>query len=236
MEIKDFVRPGTYIVIELDDEVEYFLDSVAVGEVEKGSEIIPLVRLYDHAVCLVKKDTIVAILQSRGVTDYIETARFFVGCIAQEAILSTEDFSIVINQLRDFGFAEEKIYEPVSGWTAPEPYERESGPNLQTKLIVFSGIRPRSEIVRLKHECERIERETAVEGKRRFNLNPGFVDSGGMYLASHKPSPLRVSYGDVWLEKQMQVQNNALVSMVNVFTEYSHPARLDALNSLYKTI
>ena len=71
MDIKDFLKPGKDIVVEIED-VEYLLDDESVSCIEQNKKNIPLVELYDHQSYLFDIEVILRVLREGGVVDYLD--------------------------------------------------------------------------------------------------------------------------------------------------------------------
>lgn len=71
MDIKKLMKAGKDIVVEMDDEVEYVIDGVAVEAIERGDRKINLMRLYDGEIRAIDIERIENILLKEGVTDYL---------------------------------------------------------------------------------------------------------------------------------------------------------------------
>ena len=65
-------------------------------------------------------------------------------------------------------------------------YEAEMGAALKRRLISFEPLRPPDELAAAKLACNRIEEELGAEGRRRVNLDVGYLDHNKIVLASVK--------------------------------------------------
>ena len=84
-------------------------------------------------------------------------------------------------------------------------YEEETGKDLKKQIIVFKKLIDRDELAEIKHYTNTIEDEFSKEGKRKINLDPGYMTEHNVILASAKELPHKVSigkgmFGDVVLE------------------------------------
>lgn len=75
-------------------------------------------------------------------------------------------------------------------------YEEEFGSPLMRFFLVFSKTLSPEKIVLYKLESNAIESENAVNGKRRWNIDPGFIDLDKIVLATTKPATYRIYLGD----------------------------------------
>ena len=65
-------------------------------------------------------------------------------------------------------------------------YTEEMGEGLFRRLISFSPLIPRETLVRIKRETNEIEEQFALEGKRRVNIDPGYICAEHLILATTK--------------------------------------------------
>jgi hypothetical protein len=65
-------------------------------------------------------------------------------------------------------------------------YEREMGRGLRRIFYSFAGLIDPADIVSVKIECNSIEGGFAREGRRRVNIDPGYMDFYKLVLASAK--------------------------------------------------
>jgi hypothetical protein len=65
-------------------------------------------------------------------------------------------------------------------------YTAEMGEGLFRRLITFSPLIPRETLVRIKQETNEIEAQFAMEGKRRVNIDPGYICAEHLILATTK--------------------------------------------------
>jgi len=81
-------------------------------------------------------------------------------------------------------------------------YESEFGKPLYKYFLVFSGLWPAEELIRLKHLSNKLESMDQAGAKRWFNMDPGYVTLAKMVLATTKDFAHRIYlgrniYGDV---------------------------------------
>ena len=73
-EINKYIKDGFDTVIELDDEVEYLLDSQAVESLRNKEKTVILIRLVDRESILKKSSEIIKSLKETGVIDFLKSA------------------------------------------------------------------------------------------------------------------------------------------------------------------
>ena len=83
-------------------------------------------------------------------------------------------------------------------------YADEFGDNLLRQFITFLELMKPSELPEVKLHTNRLERQFASQGKRRINLDPGYIDHSKLALATTKNHQHRIYlsqgiYGEVTL-------------------------------------
>ncbi len=74
-------------------------------------------------------------------------------------------------------------------------YKDEFGSPLMRFFLVFAKTLSQEEIAFYKLESNMIEAENAIAGKRRWNIDPGFIDLDKIALATTKPATYRIYLG-----------------------------------------
>ncbi len=160
---------------------------------------------------------------------------FFVGIIARQQSIKPE-LDLELRRRLEHGFGPMADYwgPTTAKWIAPESYRLEMGERLETGIAVFAHEVVIDDFIAIKQQTMEIERYFSSNGRRKFNLNPGFVCETGMYLISHKPSKLRwrIPASPYWVEQQFKVFQGDLVPLPNAFDEYSTPKRCERLQQL----
>ena len=75
-------------------------------------------------------------------------------------------------------------------------YDGEMGGTVFRRLISFAACRDPQELAAIKTQTNRIEQETAEQGSRHINLDPGFVSCGRLSLATTKNAGHRIPLSD----------------------------------------
>jgi len=108
----------------------------------------------------------------------------------------------------------EKLWGPVShrseifDFDFTDYYEREIGPHLKRQFVAFdTPIRPDA-LRESKIMSNELEARLSVGGRRRANVDPGYLDSSKLVVASTKDATYRVYLGEgiyaqpmLWYEK-----------------------------------
>jgi hypothetical protein len=74
-------------------------------------------------------------------------------------------------------------------------YGREFGANLQRVIVAFEQLVDPGDLPAIKHRTNELEQATSHDGKRRVNIDPGYVSLGKMVLATTKDHAHRLYLG-----------------------------------------
>jgi len=84
---------------------------------------------------------------------------------------------------------------PVFAFQLTDYYEEEMGPNLKRAFFSFLHLIDPGELASIKLTTNRLEQERTEGGRRRVNLDPGYMDFYKIVLASGKPSGQKIYLG-----------------------------------------
>jgi hypothetical protein len=113
------------------------------------------------------------------------------------------DFSRIREALENlFGPVED--HSPVFEFTFTRYYEDEMGSGLKKIFFSFNDLMKPEDLAGMKIRTHTVEAEWSEQGKRRVNLDPGYITGGKLVLASTKDFSHRIYldhgiYGDVQL-------------------------------------
>lgn len=116
----------------------------------------------------------------------------------------------------------------------PVQYRRESGEALTSQLFTFHGLHRLSSLSKLKRFTMKLEEESKNDGLRGFNLNPGFLDSHFLLMASHKDAPRRAELAQsLWIEPQLRWSRGELQAFPWTFEEFEARERRAYIEDAY---
>jgi len=121
-----------------------------------------------------------------------------------------------------------------------EYYRPEMGEGLQRTWYGFRDLCPAERLVEARLKTGEIEDRFAVEGRRRVNLDPGYLDLGKLVLASLKEAPDKIHMGDgVWAHVCLQFRDGKFTAPDHSFPDFKD-GRFDELmleaRELYKSL
>ena len=74
-------------------------------------------------------------------------------------------------------------------------YSEELGPSIKRKFLFFSKLADPGEIAEIKISTNKMESDLSVEGKRKVNIDPGYITPAKLVLVSTKDYGHRVYLG-----------------------------------------
>lgn len=74
-------------------------------------------------------------------------------------------------------------------------YEKEMGKRLKKRFMVFKEPMERDKLLEVKLYAMKIEEKLSVDGKRRINLDPGYITKHSLVLATRKERSHRIYLG-----------------------------------------
>lgn len=100
-------------------------------------------------------------------------------------------------------------------------YSEEMGGNLFRRFISFEKLRNPSDFISIKCFCVNIEKKTAVNGKRKINIDPGYINEAKLVLTTTKDFSHRIYLGKgIYAEVTLQYRNNRFVESAATFPDY----------------
>ncbi len=123
-----------------------------------------------------------------GKTTYPQPVKLFVGMLSEEIPLFEE-----LKERLATAFGDTDMESPVWTWSHTDYYTREMGKDLERKFIFFERLIKPGEISGVKLGTIELERQYRNDkGGRRINLDPGYLDSARIVLASSKDFSHRI--------------------------------------------
>ncbi|MGH7817137.1 MAG: DUF4416 family protein [Candidatus Binatia bacterium] len=157
-------------------------------------------------------------------------AKYFVALLLSDADLLTA----VENDLAALLGAVDGRTDLMS-WTASKFYEKEMGPGLQRCFLSFTALRSPAELAAVKLRTQEMEDRyrDKVSGGRRVNLDPGYLDSFKVVLASTKNASQRIYLdGGIYAEATLMYYDGGFHGLAYTYTDYLSPETLAFLKRL----
>ncbi len=132
-----------------------------------------------------------------------EPVKLFAGILYSDKTLLKNALNVLAKKFGEIDFE-----SPEFEFTNSDYYKDEMGQPIFRKFFSFSRLINPNELAQIKLETNQIEKELAVAGKRKVNLDPGYMDYNKVVLASAKFNAQKIYldhgiYADptLWYEK-----------------------------------
>jgi hypothetical protein len=143
--------------------------------------------------------------------------KLFVGMLSQEPSL----FSDLAEKLSDI-YGKIDFEGPAWPWDHSEYYREEMGPGLMRQFIFFEKLISPGEIAEIKIKTDELEKLYLNEHSgRRINLDPGYLDSAKLVLATTKNFSHRIYLNSgIYGEVTLIYSNGDFQSLPYTFPDY----------------
>jgi len=112
-------------------------------------------------------------------------------------------------------------------------YEKEMGAGLKRRFISFSKLVPIQDLYRIKLYTNRLESRFSDSGRRRVNIDPGYMDLAKLVLASTKDYSHRVYLRKgIFAEITLNYRNNSFTPNDWTYPDYRSQDYIDIFNRI----
>ncbi len=112
-------------------------------------------------------------------------------------------------------------------------YEREFGSGLKRRFVAFLRLISPDSLAAIKVRTNRLEKRRARLGKRRINIDPGYVDLAKLVLASTKDFCHRIYLSKgIFAEITLVYKKGGFTAWEWTYPDYRTPAYLDIFNHI----
>ncbi len=118
-------------------------------------------------------------------------AKFFVAMMYQSKEIYEEAKKLLV---RKYGKIERESF--VYDFNFTNYYENEMGKGLKKRFAVFEKLMERDKLLEVKLYAMEIEEKLSVDGKRRINIDPGYITKHALILATRKERSHRIYLGN----------------------------------------
>lgn len=156
-----------------------------------------------------------------------ESARVIVSVLAsEESALDRAKSSLI----EDLGPTAEEV-GPIS-FDFTSYYDSELGEGIRRWLWAFRDLVDRSTLSDIKRLTNRIEQTYTVDGKRRFNLDPGLMTLGNFVLATGKNNAHRIYLRDgIFADLTLIYRSGTFRPLEWTYPDYAADELISILNS-----
>lgn len=115
-------------------------------------------------------------------------------------------------------------------------YKKELGVGLKRKFISFKKLITPERLTDIKLFTDKIEHRLSFENKRRINIDPGYLSSGKLVLATTKDYAHRIYLKKgIFAEVTLFYQNGSFQPWQWTYPDYKTKDYIEIFNHLYKT-
>ncbi len=157
--------------------------------------------------------------------------KLIVGMIAREK----EDFQLAQVRLSQH-FGPVDFESQILPFDFTAYYTAEMGPNLKRKFISFLELIDPANLAEVKLFTNALEAELSEEGTRRINLDPGYISTGKLVLATTKDRQHRIYLGQgIYAEVTLRWKRRGFEAWEWTYPDYRTSEYLGILDQLHHT-
>lgn len=147
------------------------------------------------------------------------------------SLLFQENFN-----LEQIDFEHFELFEP-SFNPLTDYYSKEMGDNLK-RVILFSNKKEfRDELVSKKLWADKLEHQFSIDGKRRVNIDVGYISLEQVVLATGKPYSHRIYLGKgVYTDLVFTFQNKSYQTLPWTYPDYADEEKVLKFNQVRQTV
>lgn len=151
-----------------------------------------------------------------GIIKSVIPVKLFTGIIAADLTLLQEAEAALTKQWDKIDSSSEIIPFDFTDY-----YHPEMGRELYRCWLSFEGLMDPGQLVRLKGEANKLEESFAINGKRRVNIDPGYLTMAKIVLASTKDFNHRIYIGGgIYAEVTMYYRHDKFVTLAWTYPDY----------------
>ncbi len=107
-------------------------------------------------------------------------------------------------------------------------YEKEMGKNLKRRIVSFEYLLDPELLSWVKLQTNRVEEQFSVDGRRRFNLDPGILDLARLILLTTKDYTHRIYIGNgIYAEVTLLYKNKNFLPLPWTYPDYRSTDLID---------
>ncbi len=162
---------------------------------------------------------------------------YFVKFLITILFSDSEKLRIAINELEN-SFGEIDFQSEYFIFDSSDYYQEEMGGEIKRVFLSFLQLKPPDILVEAKKKSTEIEQKLAVEGKRKVNIDPGYMDYSKLVLATHKGGGCKIYLKDgVWADLIMRYEKGRFLPFPWTFPDFASGRYSEVLlriRSIYK--
>lgn len=100
-------------------------------------------------------------------------------------------------------------------------YEKEMGSDLKKRFVLFKTSIKREKLPDIKLQTIKIETRFKKQGKRKINIDPGYITLDNVIVASTKELPHRIYLNKgIFADLQLILKKNDVITFKHTFADY----------------
>jgi len=145
-----------------------------------------------------------------------QPVKYFIGALYSDAQLLERAIAICWEQIG----AIDSMGDPFP-FTATHYYDEEMGGPIHRKFFSFDALMDPGELGRLKNLCNDIEDDLSVDGRRRVNLDLGYLDLHKLILASAKYNGQKIYVSEgIYADPTLIYESGSFQPVENTFPDF----------------
>lgn len=113
-------------------------------------------------------------------------------------------------------------------WKVSSYYDEEIGTEIWRQFISFAALIDPGAIAAIKSETNTLEDTWRKDGKRKLNIDPGYVGTTKMVLATTKDAAHRIYLGDgIHAEPTLRYESGAFLPYPHTYPDYADDVGLE---------
>ncbi|OGX46944.1 MAG: hypothetical protein A2216_00850 [Omnitrophica WOR_2 bacterium RIFOXYA2_FULL_45_12] len=155
-------------------------------------------------------------------------SKLIIGLIYRDILIKDESVSFLKKRFGKIDFQ-----GPELDFNYTDYYFPELGAPLKRAFISFDQLRPEDELAEIKLHTNKLEERLSVKGKRRINIDPGFLSGGKLILATTKDQCHRVYLGKgIFAEVTLFYKQKTFNPWPWTYPDYQSREYLETFNSI----
>lgn len=160
----------------------------------------------------------------------VRVVKPFVGMLSKEEPL----FDEIKKRLEEF-LGPTDAESPVWSWEHTDYYEKELGKGLKRKFLFFSNLINPEKLPDIKIKTIEIEGIYSESGKRRINLDPGYIHPAKVVLSTRKDYSHRIYLRDgVYAEVTLYYQDQSFQPLPYTYLDFRSREYIELFNEIRK--
>jgi len=167
-----------------------------------------------------------------GVPHLFEEPILFIGTLFSEKNCFEDVFPVLKDKFGNVLFQSD-----IQPWNYSDHYTKELGTPLQRNFIFFDGVIDPSTLADIKLVTNDLEAIYSLDGKRKINLDPGYLTLAKVVLASTKNYSHRIYLGKgIYAELALLYRNHQFIAMPYTYNDYKDPYYLNMFMNVRKLV